>query len=115
VLPLTSERNIAVIGMKTCGHGYFFKENATHLDRMDRFGPPAEAFERTDLPSAEDYLRYALSLPIATAVVGMDSFYTLEEVVRIATEFSPMTPAEMSSITERSQVFRTTGYWLPSA
>ena len=114
VLPMTSERNIAVIGMKTCGHGYFFQENATHLDRRERFGPPPEAFDQPDLPTAEDYLRYALSLPIATAVVGMDSFYTLEEVVKIATEFSPLTSAEMASITERSQVFRSTGYWLPS-
>jgi predicted aldo/keto reductase-like oxidoreductase len=115
VLPMTSERDIAVIGMKTCGHGYFFHENATHLDRQDRFGPPPEAFEQPDLPSAEDYLRYALSLPIATAVVGMDSLYTLEEVVKIATEFTPLTSTQMASITERSQVFRTTGYWIPQA
>ena len=114
VLPLTSERNIAVIGMKTCGHGYFFKEAATQIDRLERFGPPPEAFEQSDLPTARDYLRYALSLPIATAVVGIDSLYTLEQVVRNATEFSPLTAAEMASITERSQVFRTTGYWLPS-
>jgi aryl-alcohol dehydrogenase-like predicted oxidoreductase len=115
VLPMTSEQDIAVIGMKTCGHGYFFHENATHLDRLDRFGPPPEAFDQPDLPSAADYLSYALSLPIATAVVGMDSLYTLEEVVRIATDFTPLTPAEMASITERSQVFRSTGYWIPRA
>jgi aryl-alcohol dehydrogenase-like predicted oxidoreductase len=115
VLPMTSERDIAVIGMKTCGHGYFFHENATHIDRLDSFGPPPEAFEQSNLPAAEDYLRYALSLPIATAVVGMDSVYTLEEVVRIATEFRPLTTTEMASITERSQVFRTTGYWIPRA
>jgi aryl-alcohol dehydrogenase-like predicted oxidoreductase len=114
VLPITTERGIAVIGMKTCGHGYFFQENATHLDRKDRFGPPPEAFDQPGLPSAEDYLRYALSLPITTAVVGMDSLYTLEEVVKIAINFSPLTSAEMASITERSQVFRSTGYWLPT-
>jgi len=114
VLPLTSERNIAVIGMKTCGHGYFFKEAATQIDRLERFGPPPEAFEQPGLPTARDYLWYALSLPIATAVVGIDSLYTLEQVVRNATEFSPLTPNEMASITERSQVFKSTGYWLPS-
>jgi aryl-alcohol dehydrogenase-like predicted oxidoreductase len=115
VLPMSSEREIAVIGMKTCGHGYFFHENATHLDRLDRFGPPPEAFDQPDLPTAADYLNYALSLPIATAVVGMDSLYTLEEVVRIATDLTPMTRAEMASINERAQVFRSTGYWIPRA
>jgi aryl-alcohol dehydrogenase-like predicted oxidoreductase len=115
VLPVTESRDIAVIAMKTCGHGYFFHNNATHIDRLERFGPPTEAFEKPDLPSARDYLHYTLSLPVATAVVGMDSFFTVEEVVEVASEFAPLSAAEMASITERAQVFRTTGYWIPRA
>lgn len=115
VLPATESRGIAVIAMKTCGHGYFFRNNATQLDRLERFGPPPEALEQPNLPTARDYLHYALSLPIATAVVGMDSFYTVEQVVEAAGEFAPLSAAEMASITERAQGFRTTGYWIPRA
>ncbi len=123
VLPLTRQRGIAVIAMKTCGHG-FFKRDALggkydsrfQSDRnpeLHRFAPPEEAFARA-YPSADEFTRYALSLPIATAVVGLDSMATLEALIGVAAR-APLRAAEAQAIHERAQVFASTGYWIPRA
>jgi len=114
VLPAARERGTAVIAMKTWGKGYFFKAHATTPDRIDEYGPPPEALERWDLPTPRDYIHYALSLPIATAVIGIDSYFTLDGVVSAAREFeSPLTADQKASISKRAQAFKTTGFWIP--
>jgi aryl-alcohol dehydrogenase-like predicted oxidoreductase len=113
VLPEAQRRGVAVIAMKTCGHGYFFRANATVPDRIDQFGPPADAFDRWDRPTPREYIHYALSLPIAAATIGIDSHYTLEGIVGCARDFTPIDPGQKASVTERAQVFATTGYWVP--
>lgn len=115
VLPATKSRGTAVIAMKTCGKGYFFKAHATKPDRIDQYGPPPGALEPWDLPTPRDYIHYALSLPIATAVIGIDSYFTLDGVVSAALEFAPLDAGEMASISERAQAFKTTGFWIPGA
>ena len=113
VIPRAAEAGIAVIAMKTCGNGYFFPANATTPDRIERYGPPPGAWDRWDLPTWTDYIHYALSLPIATATIGIDSYFTLEGILAAASTFAPLTSEEMTSIHERAQVFSTTGYWIP--
>jgi aryl-alcohol dehydrogenase-like predicted oxidoreductase len=123
VLPLAVSRGIPVMAMKTCGHGFFTKdalapgfdsrrETDPHPEQH-RFGPPAEVFEHSNLPTPDEYLRYALSLPITTAVVGIESFKTLESVVRTASAFKMLTVAQRLSIHQRAQPLAGTGYWLP--
>jgi aryl-alcohol dehydrogenase-like predicted oxidoreductase len=113
VIPAAVERGIALIAMKTCGNGFFFPANATTPDRIEQFGPPEGAWDRWDLPTWTDYIRYALSLPVSTAAIGIDSHFTLNGIVAAASTFTPLTPDEKASISERAQVFSTTGYWIP--
>jgi aryl-alcohol dehydrogenase-like predicted oxidoreductase len=113
VLPLAKARGIAVVVMKSCGKGYFLPYNATKPDRIDQYGPPAGVFERKDLPTAREYIHYALTLPVATVVIGIDSMETLDHVTQDVAGFKPLAAAEMKSISERAQVFRTTGFWIP--
>jgi aryl-alcohol dehydrogenase-like predicted oxidoreductase len=113
VIPAAVEGGIAVIAMKTCGNGYFFPANATTPDRIEQYGPPPGAWDRWDLPSWTDYIHYVLSLPITTATIGIDSYFTLEGVVAAASSFTPLPADRMASIHQRSQVFSSTGYWIP--
>lgn len=113
VLPEAKARGVAVIAMKTCGHGYFHTANSTSPDRIEQFGAPPEVLDRWDLPTYQDYIHYALSLPIATATIGIDSHTTLEGVVAAARAFEPMAPERMASISDKARVFATTGYWVP--
>ncbi len=113
VLPLAKARGIAVIVMKSCGKGYFLPRNFTKPDRIDQYGPPAGAFDRKDLPTAREYIHYALSLPVATVVIGIDSIQTLDAITRDISGFKPLPAATMKRISERAQIFRTTGFWIP--
>jgi aryl-alcohol dehydrogenase-like predicted oxidoreductase len=81
VLPELERQRIAPIGMKSlCGHG--------------------EAVARRVI-SAADALRYAMSLPVATTVSGIDSMKVLKQNIKIATGFTPFTAAQMERIRHR--------------
>jgi predicted aldo/keto reductase-like oxidoreductase len=81
VLPELLRQRIAPIGMKSfCGHG--------------------EAITRRVI-SAADALRYAMSLPVATTVSGIDSMKVLNQNVRIASGFKPLTAVQMERLRHR--------------
>jgi aryl-alcohol dehydrogenase-like predicted oxidoreductase len=78
VLPLAQKRGIAVLGMKCMGGtGEFIKKG---------------------ILTAEEALRYAMSLPVATIIAGIDSLTVLRQNVAIAQNFKPMTPREMQKL-----------------
>lgn len=81
VLPEVVRRGIAVLGMKSMG------------------GEGDAVRKRT--VSAEESLRYAMSLPVTTTVSGIDSMRVLRQNVRIARGFTPMSAAEMQALRER--------------
>jgi aryl-alcohol dehydrogenase-like predicted oxidoreductase len=89
VLPEVRRQGIAPLGMKSlCGSGDFVKKRVI---------------------SVEDALRYAMSLPVTATVSGMDSMRVLEQNVRIATHFKPMSRAQMDRIRFRMAPFAADG------
>jgi uncharacterized protein len=81
VLPEANRRGLAVFGMKSLGgSGEIVKYGAA---------TPDEA------------LRYAMSLPVATTISGMESPDVLAQNLAIATSFTPMTSDEMRALRER--------------
>ena len=81
VLPEVLRRGIAPLGMKSmCGEGQPVRR---------RVVTPAEA------------LRYAMSLPVAATVSGIDSIKILRQNLRIAQNFEPMTAKEMQALRTR--------------
>jgi aryl-alcohol dehydrogenase-like predicted oxidoreductase len=113
VIPAAHDQGVSIIAMKTCGNGFFFPANATKPDRIEEYGPPPGAWDRWDLPTWNDYIHYVLSLPITTATIGIDSYFTLEGVTAAAATFEPLSTERMASINERAQIFSGTGYWIP--
>jgi uncharacterized protein len=80
VLPVARERGMAVLGMKVYGAG-----RVRHAR------------------SIEPYLRYTLSQPIDTAVVGADSIQDLEQSVCIAkNDPQPLTDEEQAPLLEEA-------------
>ena len=81
VLPVLNQRGIAPLGMKPIGgHG--------------------EPVQKGVL-SAEEALRYAMSLPVATTISGVEEMHILEQNLRIAQNFKPMSPEEMQTLRDR--------------
>jgi aryl-alcohol dehydrogenase-like predicted oxidoreductase len=82
VLPELLKRRIAPLGMKSmCGEGAPVKKRSV---------------------KPEEALRYAMSLPVAATVSGIDSLKILRQNLRIARGFEPYTEAEMQALRERS-------------
>ncbi len=81
VLPEVIRLGIAPLGMKSmCGEGIPVKKRAV---------TPTEA------------LRYAMSLPVASTVSGIDSLKILRQNLRIARDFTPLSAEEMRRLRER--------------
>jgi hypothetical protein len=68
----------------------------------------------------EEGLRYAMSLPVATTISGMESVALLEQNLAVARNFKPMTADEMASLRDRCraqasdgrfELFKTTRFY----
>jgi aryl-alcohol dehydrogenase-like predicted oxidoreductase len=81
VLPEANRRGIAALGMKPMGG--------------------MAGAVKAGLVKAEEMLRYAMSLPVATTITGMDSLDVLHQNLRVARGFTPMTADEMRALRER--------------
>lgn len=81
VLPEARRQGLAILGMKSMGgEGDPVKHRAV---------------------TAEEALRYAMSLPVATTVSGIDSMRVLRQNVGIAGNFTPMSAEEMEALRRR--------------
>jgi aryl-alcohol dehydrogenase-like predicted oxidoreductase len=81
VLPELQRQRIAAIGMKSlCGEPNVVRSKAL---------------------SADEALRYALSLPVATTITGIDSMKVLRQNARIAESFKPLSNAQMDRLRYR--------------
>ncbi len=81
VLPELSKRGIAALGMKPIsGHG----EPVTR-----------------GVVTAQEALRYAMSLPVTTTITGMESMDRLQQNLAIAQGFQPMSRQEMQALRDR--------------
>ena len=52
--------------------------------------------------TAEELLRYAMSLPVATTISGVSEMPILEQNLDIAQGFTPLSAAEMKALRERA-------------
>ena len=86
LVPELLARGIAPIGMKSLGGG---NKEAGGVFVANNLCTPAEA------------IRYALSQPIASLVVGVDSMEVLMQDVRIARDFKPLAGAELDGLLAR--------------
>jgi aryl-alcohol dehydrogenase-like predicted oxidoreductase len=81
VLPELNRRGIAPLGMKS----------------MTGMGDPV----RKRAATATEMLSYAMSLPVATTISGIDSLKVLHQNLRIARGFEPLTEDEMQHLRAR--------------
>src|SRR5205823_4555550 len=83
VLPEVNKRGMAALGMKSLGGN----------------GQPITQ----GVVTAAEALRYAMSLPVATTISGIDTLAVLRQNLAIARGFKPMTAAEMDALVRRCQ------------
>jgi aryl-alcohol dehydrogenase-like predicted oxidoreductase len=81
VLPALERDGIAVLGMKSMGSGDILKSGVV---------------------KAEECLRYALSLPTAVVITGIDSRATLDQALALGRNFVPLSVQERESLLART-------------
>jgi aryl-alcohol dehydrogenase-like predicted oxidoreductase len=92
VLPAAKRRGIAVLGMKSMG-------GSGELISKGAF-TPSEA------------LSYAMSLPVATTISGIDSMEVLDQNLAILRDFKPLSADQMHALRDRGQQFNDGRYEL---
>ena len=65
------------------------------------------------IATPEEMLRYAMSLPVSTTIVGVDSLDILEQNLKIARGFRPMDLDAMKSLRERCAAYSGDGRFEP--
>jgi aryl-alcohol dehydrogenase-like predicted oxidoreductase len=81
-VPAARKKNMGVIAMKTLGYGHLLGSSPDKAD-------------------AQSLIRYAWSLPIASAMVGMTSVEEVEQNARWASTFQKMSQSEMRELSNR--------------
>jgi aryl-alcohol dehydrogenase-like predicted oxidoreductase len=85
VLPLASRKNMGIIGMKVYVRGF--------ASRLPWY------------TSMEPFLRFALSQPVTNVVIGCDDIKQLEQNVKFARSFEPMTLEEQQDLIRDTSPF----------
>jgi uncharacterized protein len=89
VLPEVNRRGMAALGMKTLGgSGEMITSGAV---------------------TAREALRYAMSLPVASTISGIDSPGVLQQNLDVARAFQPMQHTEMTALVERCRMYAADG------
>ena len=82
VVPELTSRKIGVIGMKSMASGILLKSEAV---------------------TAEECLRYALSLPTSVVVTGIENQKDLDQAIRIGSSFEPLDKDEMAALLDKTK------------
>jgi hypothetical protein len=85
LLPTVVEKKMGIIGMKVPALGKIFKPDG--------------------LTTMEQAMGYVLTLPVSTLIIGIKTIPELEENVRIAKDFKPLTPDEMTKLEGLTQPY----------
>jgi aryl-alcohol dehydrogenase-like predicted oxidoreductase len=92
VLPVANQRGIAILGMKSMG-------GSGELISQGAF-TPSEA------------LSYAMSLPVATTISGIDSIEVLDQNLAILRDFTPLSADQMQTLRDHGKQFNDGRYEL---
>jgi predicted aldo/keto reductase-like oxidoreductase len=99
LIPLAVEKEMGIIGMKIPARGRLLSSWTP---------PPPDSVPqrlRASGPGTltmREAMRYVLSLPVSTVIIGVDSVAQLEENVAIARGFTPLSPEQLASLEKRA-------------
>jgi predicted aldo/keto reductase-like oxidoreductase len=95
LLPEVQKQQIGIVGMKVATRGRMLS-SWTPPPITDQ--PSRMATQKPGTITIKEALSYSMSLPVSTTIIGVDNVAQIEEDVQIASEFSPLSEAEMKEI-----------------
>jgi len=98
LLPLAVEKEMGIIGMKIPARGLILESWKTPDNPDSRFGKTVPG-----TLNMTEAMRYVLTLPVSTVIVGCDDIPQLEENVEIARSFNPMNEQQLAELEDRAE------------
>ncbi len=96
LLPMAVEKQMGIIGMKIPSRGRL-------ISNWPAVGPYAGGKKQAGPLNMKDALYYVLSLPVSTVIIGCDNIAQLEENVKLAREFTPISQTQMATLSDKTQ------------
>jgi hypothetical protein len=91
LLPIAAKKQMAIIGMKVPARGRIFRDDG--------------------IATMEQAMRYVLTLPVSTVIIGISTVKELEENVEIAKAFKPYSPEEMATLENLTKPYYADASW----
>lgn len=105
LIPLAVEKQMGIVGMKLTGRRRILSSYVppSEEDQKHSWEGSAVIARRPGTLDMREAMYYALTLPISTAIVGVDNLEQLEENVRLARDFTPLSDAQMAAIAGKTE------------
>jgi aryl-alcohol dehydrogenase-like predicted oxidoreductase len=99
LLPLVVEKQMGIIGMKVPARGRLLSSwTPPPIEKQQHSWEGSAIATRPGVMNMREAMRFTLSLPVSTVIVGCDDIAQLEENVRIAREFTPLSSSQMAAL-----------------
>lgn len=101
LLPLVVEKQMGIIGMKVPSRGRLLASwTPPSLEAQRHSWEGSAIATRPGVMTMKEAMRFTLSHPVSTVIIGCDTIAQLEENVQIAREFTPLSHAQMAALNE---------------
>lgn len=101
LLPLAVEKEMGIIGMKIPARGRILASwTPPPPEKQPEFGRATQPGTLT----MREALYFVLSMPVSTVIIGCDSVAQVEENVKLAQTFTPLSQAQMNAVTAKTEV-----------
>jgi uncharacterized protein len=101
LLPLVVEKQMGIIGMKVPSRGRLLASwTPPSLELQQHSWEGSAIATRSGVMTMKDAMRFTLSHPVSTVIIGCDNIAQLDENVQIAREFTPLSQSQMAALNE---------------
>jgi uncharacterized protein len=101
LLPLAVEKQMGIIGMKVPARGRLLSSwTPPPLEQQQHSWEGSAIAMRPGVMDMRQAMFFTLSHPVGTVIIGCDSIAQLEQNVKIAREFTPLSQTQMASLNE---------------
>jgi len=99
LLPLAVEKQMGIIGMKVPARGRLLSNwTPPSLEAQQHSWEGSAIAHRTGVMTMRDAMHFTLTHPVSTVIIGCDTVAQLEENVKIARGFTPLSNAQMAQL-----------------
>jgi aryl-alcohol dehydrogenase-like predicted oxidoreductase len=101
LLPLVVEKQMGIIGMKVPSRGRLLASwTPPSLDEQRHSWEGSAIAHRPGVMTMRDAMHFTLTHPVSTVIIGCDNIAQLEENVKIAQDFTPLSNSQMAALND---------------